>query len=612
MVEKMKKYSFLIYHKTYPDFLECIRRVGVVHIIEKQKGIPDDATHLHELLATADLLKNTIYTLEHRLENKKLKPEKSIDYKTDGLQTMAMYEDLKTQRDRFIVQQQALLKEIEQMAVWGNFDPEIINKFEQAGHQLKFFSCREHEFQSKWKEQFEIVEILRSNAMVYFVAFIPVGIEDEPDAEMMCISNRSLNQLQEALQENQIQIKEIENEIDIFAQQQLENLKNAYRQALGNIDIDKVHLQTEKRADNKLILLEGWAPETKEPELLRALETQDVFYCSKIPDKTDNSVPILLKNNVLTRLFEPIGELYDLPNYHELDLTPFFAPFYMLFFGLCLGDAGYGLLLLVVALIARLKVKPSLKPMLSLVAVLGGAAFVCGTVVGTLFGISLLDVQWQWFASFKKFMLNSDQLFNLALILGGVQIIFGMFVKAIGTVRRYGFAYSLATWGWIILFLGGGGVYFASEKALLEPNLARYLTFAILGISCLFIFILNTPKRNPIRNIGAGLWSAYQIATGVLSDLLSYIRLFALGICGGVMGFVFNNLALHISGDIPVVSHLVMFIILVVGHALNIFISGLGAFAHPLRLTFVEFYKNAGFEGGGKKYTPLKKRTTTN
>jgi V/A-type H+-transporting ATPase subunit I len=128
----------------------------------------------------------------------------------------------------------------------------------------------------------------------------------------------------------------------------------------------------------------------------------------------------------------------------------------------------------------------------------------------------------------------------------------------------------------------------------------------VLGIACLFIFILNTPKRNPLINIGAGLWNTYNMITGVLGDLLSYIRLFALGICGGVMGFVFNDLALQLSGNIPVVSQIVMLIILLIGHFLNIFMSGLGAFVHPMRLTFVEFYKNAGFEGGGKKYKPFK------
>jgi V/A-type H+-transporting ATPase subunit I len=127
-----------------------------------------------------------------------------------------------------------------------------------------------------------------------------------------------------------------------------------------------------------------------------------------------------------------------------------------------------------------------------------------------------------------------------------------------------------------------------------------------LSLAGLLIFIFNTPKRNPLINIGAGLWNTYNMVTGILGDLLSYIRLFALGICGGVMGFVFNDLAMQLSGDIPVVSQIVMLIILLAGHSLNIFMSGLGAFVHPMRLTFVEFYKNAGFEGGGKKYKPFK------
>jgi len=606
MVEKMKKYSFLIYYKTYNEFLECIRQVGVVHIVEKQKGIPEDATHLRQRLKLANTLKDTIYTLQHRKMDKKTIVAKPIDHSIDGLQTLAEYEDLKSKIETLIVTQQALLKEIEEMTVWGEFDPQIIHKFEQFGHQLKFYSCHENDFQPEWKDKFDIVEIAHTNTMIYFIVFFATASQEEPDAEKMMISNQSLYQLQEALQENQIQIKTIEDKIDLLAVEQLENLKEAQRKLHGNIDLDKVHLQAEKRADENLILLEGWVPEIRESELICALETQDVYYLVKTPDKEDNTVPILLKNNKFTRLFESIGALYDLPNYHELDLTPFFAPFYMLFFGLCLGDAGYGLLLLMVALIARPKVKPSMKPIMSLIAILGAAALVCGIFMGTLFGISLFDVQWQWFTSLKKIMIDSDQLFYVALILGGVQIIFGMIVKAIGKVRRYGFAYSLETWGWLILFLGGGGLYLATEKTLISPELARYLCFAILGISGLCIFILNNPKRNPLINIGAGLWSTYTMASGVLSDFLSYIRLFALGICGGIMGFVFNNLALHLSGDIPVVSQLIMLIILVIGHSLNIFVSSLGAFAHPLRLTFVEFYKNAGFEGGGKKYKPFK------
>ena len=147
---------------------------------------------------------------------------------------------------------------------------------------------------------------------------------------------------------------------------------------------------------------------------------------------------------------------------------------------------------------------------------------------------------------------------------------------------------------------------------MLPPDTMLYLSYGIFGVAGLFIFVLNTPGRNPIINIFAGLWNSVNMATGLIGDLLSYIRLFALGLCGGVMGFVFNELAMELSGDIPVVKQLVMLIILLLGHTLNIFMSALGAFVHPMRLSFVEFYKNVGFEGGGKKYKPFKYITVAN
>ena len=606
MVEKMKKYSFLIYYKTYNEFLETLQQAGVVHIVEKQKGIPDDATDLRKQLAVADSLKNTIRLLQRRLDEQKDVALKPFDASVDGLKAQDEFERLKTHDEQLKAQQQSLQKEIEQMKVWGDFDPDMLKKLELAGRQLKFYSCREREFKPEWTEKFDVIEIARTGAIIYFVTVTPVGFGEEPDAEKMRISEMSLGGLQTALLENQNQAKEIDRQFDALAAEHINNLKEAQRKILENIDLNKVQLHIEKKADEKLILLEGWAPEIKEAELKKALENQDVYYEGVSPAKDDATAPILLKNNRFARLFETIGELYDFPNYHELDLTPFFAPFYMLFFGLCLGDAGYGLLILTGALIARTRVKPSMKPILTLAAILGGATVVCGIIGGTLFGIPLLDMKWQWLTSFKKFMLNSDQMFTLALILGGVQIIFGMIVKAFGLIRRYGFAYSLETWGWLILILGGGSLYLIFGKTMFSHDTARYLCYAVIGVAGVLIFILNTPGRNPLFNVGSGLWNTYNMVTGVLGDLLSYIRLFALGICGGVMGFVFNDLAMKMSGDIPVVSHLVMLIILLLGHALNIFMSGLGAFVHPMRLTFVEFYKNAGFEGGGKKYKPLK------
>lgn len=98
------------------------------------------------------------------------------------------------------------------------------------------------------------------------------------------------------------------------------------------------------------------------------------------------------------------------------------------------------------------------------------------------------------------------------------------------------------------------------------------------------------------------------MATGLFGDLLSYIRLFALGLSSGILGNVFNSLAFGMSPDIPVVGAIITVLILIVGHSINLFMSALGSLVHPMRLTFVEFYKNAGFTGGGKGYTPFKKQ----
>jgi V/A-type H+-transporting ATPase subunit I len=270
-----------------------------------------------------------------------------------------------------------------------------------------------------------------------------------------------------------------------------------------------------------------------------------------------------------------------------------------------LGDVGYGLIFVIAAVILRRKVSDTLKPVFSLVALLGFSTVIMGAIGGNVFGYSLIDAKIEWLESYKKYMMDSNKLFNVALILGIIQIIFGMIIKAIGTVRRYGVAASLSTWGWLIIILGCGGTYAVNMFMEVNATTTQYLYYGFGGVGGLLIFLLNDIKRNPFINVGAGLWDAYNMILGVIGDVLSYIRLFALGISGAVMGFVFNDLAINLSGNIPVLSPIIMIIILLIGHGLNIFMSSLSAFVHPMRLTFVEFYKNAGFEGGGKKYRPF-------
>ena len=200
-----------------------------------------------------------------------------------------------------------------------------------------------------------------------------------------------------------------------------------------------------------------------------------------------------------------------------------------------------------------------------------------------------------------------DKQMLLALLIGVVHICIAMTVKAICSTVRYGFKESLSNWGWLLLVVGficTGGLSFFE---VISEDVSTWAFIIIGGISAIGIYLLNNIHRNVFINIGAGVWDTYNMATGLVGDLLSYIRLFALGLTGGILGSVFNTLALDASAGIgvPVLSQLVLLFILVFGHGLNIALCILGAVVHPLRLTFVEFYKNAGFEGGGKAYRPF-------
>ena len=128
----------------------------------------------------------------------------------------------------------------------------------------------------------------------------------------------------------------------------------------------------------------------------------------------------------------------------------------------------------------------------------------------------------------------------------------------------------------------------------------------ILGIAAVMIFLFNTPGKNVFLNIGLGLWDSYNMVTGLLGDVLSYVRLFALGLSGGILAGVFNSLATGMSPANAIMGPIVMVLIFVIGHAINIFMNVLGAMVHPMRLTFVEFFKNSGYEGGGKEDKPFK------
>lgn len=599
MIVPMKKYSFMVYHKEYQEFLKKIRELGAVHIIEKE-GTVDENPELDKLLSLHKEYSATIKQLS------RLKTEDKPASSEDGETLLARYEEKTAAIEKAKTKMLQNEKELAQYEPWGHFSWESIQKLNDAGLHIRFFSCPSRKLQKEWEEEYDVFYINEISSVEYFIT-VTKNPEFYIDADEIRLPKRSASEIAVEQTKLEAEIEQLNKEVKEIAETAIPVMKTAKDLVQEEIDFSKVVLNTSPEAENKVMVLEAWVSEEKTADLNAFLDTTEAYYEFRDPVEEDK-VPIKLKNNRFARLYEMIGELYSLPNYNELDLTPFFAPFYMLFFGFCLGDAGYGLLFIIGALIMRRKAKPAMKPVFSLVMWLGLATVIMGAVGGTVFGMNLIEADVPWLDGVKQYMLDPDKLFNLALIVGVVQIIFGMFLKIANITKRKSFRYAFSTVGWLILILGGGAVYVLTSQEILAGTAADVALYSVLGLAGLFILVLNDPKRNVFMNIGSGLWDSYNMVTGLLGDVLSYIRLFALGISSAVMGFVFNDLAISMTSDMPiVVSQLVMVIILLIGHGMNIFMSGLGSMVHPMRLTFVEFYKNAGFEGGGKKYMPFSK-----
>ena len=612
MIIKMKKYSFLVYHKAYQAFLEAIREQGILHI--KEIGAIDaNNSTLRDKTQLLNRIDEALKFLKLRLVPDKVDVQAAE--KADGLKVLHDLEALRHELDSTEQKIASLDKDLQQLAPWDEYSPSRLNKLKEAGWEIQFFSCGERKWNPEWERLFNAFIISRKGTVVNFVTVTPTATEIEIDADIVRLPAVSTSDLHGQMAKVSEHKDQIQKEFDKYAVLFIPALEQARLKVQQEFDFDKVILNTNMAAEDTVAVVEGFLPVIYADKFEDFLKSQPVYFEAKTPE-ADESVPVVLKNNWFAKMFEPIGELYTLPNHRELDLTAWYAPFYWLFFGFCLGDAGYGLVLTIVGFVMARRLKPELKGYARLIGFLGISTIIFGLIGGTLFGMNLYELRLGFYATLDDLLKAKETdinqvLFNLAIALGVIQIIYGMFVKAANEIYQGGFRSSFSTFGWILI-LFGTAAYFWMTKMAVESMIVKIISYGLIGVGFLGAFIFSSPNRSILANFGLGFWDTYNMATGLLGDTLSYIRLFALGISSTILGYVFNSLALSLSPDIPVVKFIVMAIILLVGHTINLLMGMLGSFVHPMRLTFVEFYKNAGFSGGGKRYSPFRNRVTNN
>ena len=593
MITQMKKYTFLVFHRDYEPFLEQLRELGVVHITQKAAGLIEDDADLQAALQHEDEIRRLL---------KQGAPDQLIAERNEVKEHIA-----------------AAQEAAKQAAVWGEFDAKRIAELKDAGYTLHFYECASKAFQEEWG-----IKVNEAGGKTYFVVVETSKLRDvetsniEDHATPLPMPEKSSAQWNLEIEQLKGLLAAANARIEAWQLANKERLEKELVEARQQIDWQKVTLSTDKVAEGALCLFEGFCPIDKEAELNAMLKEAQVYYEETDPEKED-ATPIKLHNNWFVKLFEPLTGMYGWPNYNEFDPTPILGPCFLLFFALCIGDCGYGLVLTLVGyLIMKGKLKIEMFDGLGgIIMALGVGSTIIGYLMGTFFGVDIYRAEW-FPESAKAVMFNNlgvngkigeyDVMMVLALVIGVVHIILAMTIKAISYTKRDGFKNTVSTWGWLLLIVGGICTAILAMTFSLPTETVKWIMIGIGAVSALGIFIFNTPGRNPLINVGAGLWDTYQMSTGLLGDVLSYIRLYALGLAGGMLGAAFNQLGAQVLGENPNVGTWIGFILIVTfGHVLNLLMACLGAFVHPLRLSFVEYFKNAGYEGSGKIYKPFKK-----
>ncbi|HID95989.1 MAG TPA: V-type ATP synthase subunit I [Candidatus Latescibacteria bacterium] len=431
------------------------------------------------------------------------------------------------------------------------------------------------------------------------------GFEGRPQEIIDCLKEQieSLISEQEEIDHEGRQLAQHRPKLLLF----IDYYSNLLRQKL---------IQQSFASTSRAFMIEGWIKKRDVDSLRTTLEGEfEAVRVLAVDPLPGEEPPVILENKREIQPFEMITDLYGTPSYFEVDPTPVLAPFFILFLGMCLTDAGYGLVVTLLSLLALkfLRLGKGMKRLFH-VSFWGGLGTMgVGILTGGYFGIDFntLSPSFETLKRVRERLMLFSPLDNpltflkIALIFGFVHVCTGILIRFYRNIRDGRFMDALLDQvSWLVL-LNGLVLFGLGKAAVLEPGAATAGKWIALTSGLIIVLFAGRDRKGIIGRLGTGLFSLYNI-TGYFGDVLSYSRLLALGMATGVIALVVNTMAKMVS-NIPVIGFLAMVILLVVGHMANIGINILSGFIHTMRLQFVEFFGKF-FEGNGKRFDPFERR----
>ncbi|AJW72920.1 V-type ATP synthase subunit I [Borrelia hermsii] len=606
MIVKMNKVLILTLLKYKRESLEILRELGVVHINFCNKV----SESLERVVEERGILRQALSLLGDDSEVKILSSsnENFLDVARSIVSLGSEIKDLKDM-------QQSLLHKRDIISCWGYFPLELINKLRESNIYVQFFKSGIGEYKKLLAfSETKVTLINNYKGTAYFVAIndskqiVDTAEEYEFEFDLDFIENK-LKVIGEILNQKLTQLSILNKYGDV--------LRDKIKEYDQIVEFEQVMTDMDVERDN-FVYITGFIPEDKQEDIKNATLNGEFVVQFAEPD-ADDVVPTYIKRRGIAKLAKPIFNVLDtIPGYKERDVSCIFMLFFFVFFGMIIGDAAYGVIFLLIGILFSLSNIIKGKPLTSIHALifyLSTSAIIYGSMTGTWFGSStfFLDL-FPILKSLKlEYLTGRSGMQNIMFIcftIGVLQISLAHMWNFIQKVKEKPYIHSIAQIGWLIVI---PGLYYLALNLILGrdrfPMHSIVLNMIYVGVMLVFIFEKQDGSNFFIcvlKSFG-GIIEQFLATVSGFADIISYIRLFAVGLAGLAISDSFNSMSASLLKSSNIGLIISGIIVILFGHILNITLSLLSVVVHGVRLNMLEFSNHLGQEWNGYSYRPFRK-----
>ena len=595
MIVKMKKVTIVIKTSWIDDVLKALGEIGVVHL---QPVVPLDNYAIENLKESIQLMEKAVSIISERSDkepSRSFKGERGLAF---AEQLLDLSEEVKHLEDEIDL----LEIECERLKVWGRFDPEEINRLKEAGILIKLFRCHKRELTKIPKKL--STNIISEDGSTLHLAIISKEKDLNIPLEEVEIPITGMDEIESMIKEKSVHLQHKQNEISNLYDKSLV-IKQALMESGEMLSYEEAKAGMGR--EEEIAYLTGFCPEPLTESLMEMAGKKGWAILIESP-LHDDPVPTLLKHSKLTKIFQPVMNFIGVtPGYREFDTNGIFLIFFSIFFAMIIGDGGYGTIFLIAACMAGRYYKRIAREKIFLFYMLSITTIIWGAITGSWFGvesISQLPVLKELVipSLYSYTQENESNIIRLCFIIGALQLSLARIWFA---ARLYPSLTALAQTGWAALVWG---IYFIVKFLLLNEELSIVALF-LVGYWAVTLILFGEQREDGFaKGLFRGITNfLINVVTGIgcLSDLISYIRLFAIGLATREVAAAFNNMAAD-TGFSDIKSIVTAVFILMFGHTINILLGAMSVLVHGIRLNLLEFSKHLNIQWSGINYRPYK------